>query len=97
MCETKAVVASISIYLLVVASFRICQVHTYNKVGHHSKTKSQGPFENEHKEYCWNAGECYYLVDKAIVHGYMEHTDVNSKNGGTRLNFKIENGGKISI
>ena len=47
MCEVKAVVASISIILLVAASFCIYQAQTENKVGHHSKIKSQGPCENE--------------------------------------------------
>ena len=49
MCETKAVVLSISTILLVAAIFCIYQPHTVNKVGHHSKIKSQDPSENEHK------------------------------------------------
>ena len=67
MCEIKAVVVSISIILPVAASFCIYQAQTENKVGHHSKTKSQGPCENEYKKYCLNGGECYYLVDEDIV------------------------------
>ena len=67
MCETTAVVASMSIILLVAASFCINQAHTENKVGHHSKIKSQGPCENEYKKYCLNGGECYYLVDEDMV------------------------------
>ena len=67
MCEIKAVVVSISIVLLVAASFFIYQAQTENKVGHHSKIKSQGPCENEYKKYCLNGGECYYLVDEDIV------------------------------
>ena len=67
MCETKAVVVSISKILLVVESFWIYQAQTENKVGHHSKIKSQGPCENEYKKYCLNGGECYYLVDEDIV------------------------------
>ena len=48
MCETKAVVVSISIiFSLVAASFCIYQAHTENKVGQHSKIKSQDPCENE--------------------------------------------------
>ena len=47
MCETKAVVVSISIYLLAAASFCKYQAHAENKVGHHSKIKSQGPCEND--------------------------------------------------
>ena len=67
MCEIKAVVVSISIILLVAASFCIYQAQTENKLGHHSKIKSQGPCENEYKKYCLNGGECYYLVDEDIV------------------------------
>ena len=67
MCETKAVVVSVSIILLVGASFCINPAHTENKVGHHSEIKSQGPSENEYKQYCLNGGECYYVVDEKIV------------------------------
>ena len=67
MCETKAVVVSISLCLLVAASFRINQAYTENKVGHHSKIKSQGPCENEYKKYCLNGGKCYYIVDEGIL------------------------------
>ena len=42
-------------------------MHTENKVGHHSKIKSQGPCENEYKKYCLNDGECYYLVGEDTV------------------------------
>ena len=62
MCETKAVVVSIWLILLVAASFCIYQAPTENKVGNHSKIKSQGPCENEYKKNCLNRGECYYLV-----------------------------------
>ena len=67
MCETKAVLVSIALILLVAASFSIYQARTDNKVGHHSKIKSQGPCENEYKKYCLNGGECYYLVYEDIV------------------------------
>ena len=67
MCQIKAVVVSISIILLVAASFCIYQAQTENKVGHHSKIKSQCPCENEYKKYCLNGGECYYIVDEGIV------------------------------
>ena len=43
MCETKAVVVSISLILLVLARFCIYQAHTENEVGHHSEIKSQDP------------------------------------------------------
>ena len=45
MCETKTVVVSISIILLVAASFCMDQVQTENKVGHHSKIKVKVPAE----------------------------------------------------
>ena len=67
MCETKAVVVSISLFLLGAASFCIYQAQTENKVGHHSKIKSQSPCENEYKKYCLNGGQCYYLVDEDNV------------------------------
>ena len=67
MCEIKAVVVSISIILLVAASFCIYQAQTENKVGDHSKIKSQIPCENEYKKYCLNGGECDYLVEEDIV------------------------------
>ena len=67
MCETKAVVVSISLILLVAASFCIYQAQTENKLGHHSKIKIQGPCENEYKKYCLNGGDCCYLVDEDFV------------------------------
>ena len=63
MCETKTAV-SISVFLLVAASFFIYQAYTEYKMGHHSKIKSHGPCENEYKKYCLNGGECYYPVDE---------------------------------
>ena len=67
MCETKAVVVSMSINLLVAASFCVYQAQTESKVGHRSKIKIQGPCENEYEKYCLNGGECYYLVDEDIL------------------------------
>ena len=58
MCETKAVVVSISLNLLVAASFCIYQAQTENKMGQHSKIKSQGPCGNEYKKYCLNGDDC---------------------------------------
>ena len=66
MCETKTVVVSISLILLLAASFCVYQAHSENKVGHHSKIKSQGLCEKEYKKYCSNGGECY-LVDEENV------------------------------
>ena len=67
MCEPKAILVWISLILLVAASLCIYRARTENKVGHHSKTKRQGPCENEYKKYCLNWDECYYLVDEDIV------------------------------
>ena len=67
MRDKKAIVVSISLILLVVASFCLYQAHTEDKVGNHSKIKSQGPCENEYKKYCLNVGNRYYLVDEDIV------------------------------
>ena len=101
MSETKAVVVSISITLLVAAFFCICQAHTENKVQHHSKIKSQGPCENQYKKHCLNDGECYYLVDEDIVGGncnsFMKENNVKSTCGETRLGFKIEKDERSSI
>ena len=66
-CETKAIVVSISLILLVAASFSIYQAHTENKLGHHSKIKNQGPCENEYKKFLLNGSDCSYLVDQDIV------------------------------
>ena len=67
MFETKAVEVSISKNSLVAASLCIYQSQTENKVGHHSKIKSQDPCENQYKKYCLNGDKCYYLVDEDIV------------------------------
>ena len=67
MFKTKAVVLSISLILLVGASFFIYQAQTENKVGHQRKIKSQGPRGNQYKKYCLNGGKCSYLVDVDIV------------------------------
>ena len=66
-CETKAVVVPIPLFLLVAASFCIYQVHTENKLEHHSEIKSECPCKKEYKNYCMNGGECYYLVEKDTV------------------------------
>ena len=49
MCETKGVVVSISLFLLVAASFCIYQVHTEKKVGQHKEIKSESPCEKGYK------------------------------------------------
>ena len=58
MCETKVVVVSRSLILLVAASFCIYQTYAEDKVGHHSKIKCQVPCENEYTKYCLNGGKC---------------------------------------
>ena len=67
MFETKAVVLSISLIVLVAASFCIYQAQAEIKVGHHSKIKSQGPCKNQYKKFCLNGCKCFYLVDEDIV------------------------------
>ena len=69
MFETKAVVVSISIILLVAASFCIYQAHTENKVGRHRKIESPVSCDNEYTKYCLNGngGKCSYLVDEDNV------------------------------
>ena len=59
MCEKKAVLVSISLIILVAASFCIYRAYQENKVEHDSEIKSQGPGRNEYKKYCFNGGECY--------------------------------------
>ena len=48
MCETKAAVISLSLFLLA-AFFCIYQAHTENKVGQHREMKSESPCEKEYK------------------------------------------------
>ena len=67
MCETKAVLASISLILRVAASFCIYQAHKEKKVGHHSGVKGQSPCKNEYQKYFLNGRECFYLIDENIV------------------------------
>ena len=47
MCETKAVVVSISLFLLIAASFCLYQAQTEKKVGHYSQIKSESPCAKE--------------------------------------------------
>ena len=64
MCGTKAALVSFSLFLLVAAGFCIYQAHTVNKVVHHSKFKSQGPSQNEHKKYFLKGDENYHPIDE---------------------------------
>ena len=67
MCETKTVPVSLSLILLVAASFFICPTHTEEKLGHHGEIRSQDLYENGYKKYCLSGGECYYLVHEEIL------------------------------
>ena len=64
---TETVLISLSLSLLVAASFCIYQTYTENMVGHGSEMKSQSPCENEYNKKCSNGGGCCYLVDESIV------------------------------
>ena len=55
MCETKAVLVSISILLLVAAT-GFCMYQVNAKVGHYSEFKIEIPCEKENKKYCLNGG-----------------------------------------
>ena len=65
-CETKTILVSLSLILLVAGSFCINFVHSEKKVGHHSEYTSQSLCENEYKEYCLNC-ERHYSVNEDIV------------------------------
>ena len=98
MCETKVVVVSISLILLVAAGFCIYQAHTENKVGHHIKIRGKGPGENEYNKFCL---ECYYLVDEDIsgcnctwLYGGKR---CENTCGGTTLEFKNEKYEKFEL
>ena len=49
MCETKAVVVSISLILLIAARSCIYQAHTENKVGQHREIKTESPWKKSAK------------------------------------------------
>ena len=66
-CDTKTVLVSLSLILLVAASYCIYQTHTENKVWHLSKTKSRGRCQNEYQKYSLNGGESFELIDEDIV------------------------------
>ena len=66
MCENK-IVLTVAAVLLAATGFRIYQINSVKKVGHHSEIKSGNLCEKEYEKYCLNGGECYYLVDEDIV------------------------------
>ena len=67
MCEMKTVLVSVCLIILVTASFWMYWVYPEKNVGQHSEIKIQKLFENEYKKNCLNGGQCYYLIDEAIV------------------------------
>ena len=64
MCEIETVLI-VAVSLLAATGLCIYQVKP--KVRHHSEMKSEGACEKEYKEYCFNGGERFYLVDEDIV------------------------------
>ena len=66
MCETKTVLVSVCLILLVPASFCIYRVYPEKNVGQQSEIKIPNPCENEYRDYCLN-GECYYLLEEITV------------------------------
>ena len=78
MCEMKIVLVSGFLILLITASFCMHWVYAEKIVGQYSEIKIQNPCENEYKKYCLNGGECYYLIEAVIVHGFMEESVVKN-------------------
>ena len=96
MCEIETVIF-VAALIWVATGFCIYQANSDKKVGHHSKIKSQCPYENEYKMYCLNGGECYYLVDEDTV-GWKCTWLYGGKRrtcGGTRLEVKVEKDDKF--
>ena len=67
MCKTKTILVSPCLILLVTASFSMQWVYPEKNVGQYSGVKIQNPCENEHRKYCLNGGERFYLIDEDIV------------------------------
>ena len=67
MCEKKTVLVSLSLILLVTASFCMYGVYPEKKLGQYSVIKIQNHCDNEYKKYCLNGGECYFLIDEVFV------------------------------
>ena len=66
-CVRKSSCSIVIIFFTSCSKFLHISSPYRDKVGHHSKIKSQGPCENEFKMFCLNGGDCYYLVDEDIV------------------------------
>ena len=64
MCEIKTVII-VAALLLAATGFCIYQVKP--KVEYHSEIKSENPCDEAYKKYCFNGGECFYLVDQDVV------------------------------
>ena len=64
MCEIKTVLI-VAALPLAATGFCIYQVNP--KVEHHSEIKSESPCEKVYRKYCFNSGDCSYLVDEDIV------------------------------
>ena len=69
MCELKIVLVSVCLILLVTAGFCMYWVYPEKNVGQYSEIKLQNSCKKEHKKYCLNGGECYYLIDEDNVGG----------------------------
>ena len=57
----------LAVLLLAATVFRIYQVNSEKKVGHHSEIKTESPCGKQQRKYCLNGGERYYLVGEDIV------------------------------
>ena len=67
MCESKSVLVSVCLILLVTASFCKYWVYPQKKVRQYGGMKIQNLCENDYKKCCLNGGECYYLIDEDIL------------------------------
>ena len=94
MCQTKTILVSLPIILIVASIFCIHRTHTEKKEGHHSEMKTKGPCENEFKIFCLNCGQSFHPVGNVFVgcksSWLYEENDEKSSYGGTGLEFKIE-------
>ena len=83
MSEIKTVII---VATLLLAATGFCTYQVNAKLRHHSEIKNESPCEKENKRYCFNGGQCYYLVDEdnVTVHGRKEETVVKSTCGGLR-------------
>ena len=66
MCEIKTVITP-AVLLLAATGFCIYQANSEKKMEHHSEIKTESRCGKQHREYCLNGGEWYYLVGEDIV------------------------------